>query len=107
MESRSEKRKLTADHDASILLPPNPMANDQVPTTQADLRRLEASLIERIDTKSNRLHESIDQVLAVLVNMDKRLVSMDKRLVNMDNRLATGLDDHESRILHLENRVGV
>jgi hypothetical protein len=76
------------------------MANDQVPATQVDLRRLEASLVERIDAKSDRLHESIDQVLAVLVNMDKRLVIIDKRLTK-------DLDDHESRILHLESRVGV
>jgi hypothetical protein len=69
------------------------MASDQVPATQADLRRLEASLVERIDTKSEKLHDGIDQVLAVLSNMDKRL--------------AQNLDGHESRIRRLENQMGL
>jgi ABC-type transporter Mla subunit MlaD len=84
---------LTVGNGGYILLPPIPMENDQTPATKADLRRLETSLLEKMDTKLGGLHEAIDRVLTVLVNVEKRLTKT--------------VDNHETRIRRLEDRVGV
>lgn len=72
------------------------MTDDQSPATKADLKSLETQirLLEAsFDRRMNRLHEAIDRVLDVLVNVDRRLT------------LAVG--DHERRICRLEQRLGV
>ena len=80
--------------DAFIGVPFSPMADDNTPATKAHMERLEnrmKSLEDRIETGFRRQHESIDQVLAVLVNVEKRLTSK--------------TDDHEVRIGKLETLV--
>jgi hypothetical protein len=65
------------------------MKDDQTPVTKADLHRLEATM----EAKFASVQAAIDQVLTVLVNVDKRLTN--------------SVEDHEWRIRRLENRVGV
>ena len=57
--------------------------NGSAPSTKTDIQRLEK--------KIERLYEADDQILTVLTNMDKRL--MDK------------VEDHEKRIVRLEEVV--
>lgn len=76
------------------------MTDDQTPASKADLKHLETQFrveLSCMETSMHRkmdsLHETIDRVLDVLVNVDRRLT------------LAVG--DHERRICRLEHRLGV
>lgn len=64
---------------------------DDTPATKADLQKLAISIRERfdiVDGKFERVHEDINRVLDVLVNVDKRL--------------STRIEDHEVRLVRLE-----
>jgi len=65
------------------------MDNDQTPATKADLRRLETTILQKMD----RIQDAIDRIITVLANVDKRLTK--------------SVDDHETRIRRLETRVGI
>ena len=75
-----------------ISFPRFSMQDDQTPATKADIVRLEQSLTA-VGSKLESINRAIDQVLTVLVNVDKRLTN--------------AVDDHEWRLRRLENRVGV
>lgn len=66
--------------------------DDTAPATKADLKldlqKLELNLAERMDTKFKAVHEDIDRVLQVLINVN-------------DTHKKT-LRNHERRITHLE-----
>ena len=72
------------------------MKDDSTPATKADINRLDGN-IQRLETEMREmakgLHAAIDQVLAVLVNVDKRLTD--------------SVENHERRITRLEARVGI
>lgn len=71
------------------------MQDDTAPATKGDLRRLHTELLAEmraeIRAESKSIHSSIDQVLAVLVNIDKRLTA--------------SVTNHEKRIHRLEQHV--
>ena len=83
------------------------MKDDTTPATKADIRHLDGR-IDKLDAKIDRmavdlrgemremakgLHNSIDQVLTVLVNMN--------------NRLTPAVQNHEKRITKPETLAGV
>ncbi len=69
--------------------------DDNTPTTKADIRRIEESIqkltkiVRSMAEGMERLHEADDQILTVLVNVDKRLTGK--------------VENHESRIVRLES----
>jgi hypothetical protein len=69
------------------------MKDDSTPATKADMHRLEAEMKTEMRQMANSLNQAIDQVLTVLVNIDKRLTG--------------AVDSHEWRIKRLETRVGI
>ena len=69
------------------------MKDDTAPATKADIRRLQADMRSEMREMAKGLHAAIDQVLTVLVNVDKRLT--------------VSVADHEKRITKLETIAGV
>ena len=76
------------------------MTDDTTPATKADIERL-IELMDRrfesvndgLDRRFGYVNDGIDRVLAVLVNVDKRLTE--------------DVKDHEQRITRLERRIGI
>ena len=74
--------------------------DDATPATKKDLRDLRdvtgkaiQGIRDDMQAISKSLHEAIDQVLVVLINMDKRLTMK--------------ANEHEQRIVRLEEHVGI
>jgi hypothetical protein len=61
--------------------------DDTAAATKGDVRVL-GQRIEKIEERLDRIHEGVDQVLAVLINVEKKLT--------------VRLDDHEERLIVLE-----
>jgi phosphate uptake regulator len=76
------------------------MNDDTAPATKGDIHllkvdihRLQADMRNEVREMARGLNKAIDQVLTVLVNVDKRLT--------------TSVADHEKRIRRLERSTGV
>jgi hypothetical protein len=73
------------------------MKDDTAPATKADIARLrtelKADMRNEMRDMAKGLHAAIDQVLTVLVNVDKRLTA--------------SVENHEKRITRLEVLAGV
>lgn len=73
------------------------MSDDTASATKADIGRLEGrmqkveSSVQRLEQKLERLYEADDQILTVLTNIDRRLT--------------VKVEDHEKRIVRLEEVV--
>lgn len=73
------------------------MSDDTTPATKADIVRLEGRTqklegsVQRLEQRFERLYEADDQILAILGSIDKRLTPK--------------VEDHEKRIVRLEESV--
>jgi hypothetical protein len=69
------------------------MKDDATPATKADLQQLEARFTGSMDERFARVHEDIDRIINILVNVQQTLSS--------------GEMSHEKRITRLERHVGL
>ena len=93
------------------------MKDGSTPATKADITRLDANMtrldgrMDKLDGRMDKLDASIHHLATEMHEMAKGLHAAINQvltvLVNVDKRLTASIDNHERRIIRLEDHVGI